>query len=177
MIRHAFAAALFIAVCLPTSLTAAETTVKGVHLCCGGCVKGVDAALKGVAGVTNVACDRETMTVTFDSQKKGDAEAAVNALAAGGFYGTATFGSEAVPFPDAGAKNAKGNSVTVTGVHLCCGRCVKDAEEALTSVDGIASSNIEIDRAARTITVKKDGLDAAKVIGALNDAGFYGKVK
>ena len=50
--------------------------MKGVHLCCPACVKGVAEALKGVEGVKG-ACDQKAKTVTLTAT---DAKAAQKAI-------------------------------------------------------------------------------------------------
>src|SRR5262249_29981172 len=63
---------------------AGKVEVKGVHLCCGQCVKGVAAALKGVDGVTDAKCDQKAKTVTFTTKDVGTTIKAVQALTEAG---------------------------------------------------------------------------------------------
>lgn len=61
-----------------------EITFYGVHLCCGGCVKALDAAFKDIG---QTSADREAKTVTL----KGDSiniRKAVAALNKAGFHGS-----------------------------------------------------------------------------------------
>ncbi|MBI1840167.1 MAG: cation transporter [Verrucomicrobia bacterium] len=63
-------------------------------------------------------------------------------------------------------------SVKLTGVHLCCGNCVKGADKAVTSVTGATS---DTDKDARTITIKAaDTATAQKAVDALVAAGYFG---
>lgn len=66
--------------------------------------------------------------------------------------------------------------VVVSGVHLCCGACVRDVGKALKDVEGIQGS--ACDRAAKTVTFQADNLEAAAAaIKALADGGFHGTAK
>jgi hypothetical protein len=47
---------------------AGKVEVKGVHLCCPQCQKGVGAALSKVDGVANAKCDTTTKVVTFTAK-------------------------------------------------------------------------------------------------------------
>lgn len=58
--------------------------LRGAHLCCGGCVKAVQAAMKDVKGVKSVTCDRKKRTITLTGSEI-DAAAAVAALNKAGF--------------------------------------------------------------------------------------------
>ena len=63
--------------------------------------------------------------------------------------------------------------VTVKGVHLCYGQCVKGVAKTLGSVDGI--SDAACDRTAKTVTFTADSdKSAAAAINALGKAGFHG---
>lgn len=63
----------------------ASLTIKGLHLCCDKCAKGVTAALKGVKGVAGntAAKNAESFEITGDF----NAKEAVGALEAAGYSG------------------------------------------------------------------------------------------
>src|SRR5438874_5124022 len=103
---------------------AEKVEVKGVHLCCGNCVKSVGNILGKIDGVTDAACDRATKTVTFTAKDAATAKKAFESLAKGGFYGTATCEGKALQIK-AEAPKGKVNSVTVNDVHVCCNSCRK----------------------------------------------------
>src|SRR3954452_24563611 len=63
-----------------------KVEVKGVHLCCGACVKGVSSALKGMKCVAP-ACDRDKKTLTITTLGEAAAQKALDALAVAGYYG------------------------------------------------------------------------------------------
>ncbi|MGB0581428.1 MAG: heavy-metal-associated domain-containing protein [Limisphaerales bacterium] len=129
----------------------AETTVKlnGVHLCCGGCVKGIEKAVSKLDG-TSVECDRQAGTVVV---KAGDDAAAKKALAAigrAGYYGTSE--NAKLKIPGRKAKDTKVTDQRVGGVHLCCGSCVKAVDRVVAKLDG--ASGHDAKKGAKTFTVK-----------------------
>ncbi len=158
------------------SAAAGEVSISGVHLCCGACVRDVGKALADVEGVANVACDRATKVVTFVATDAKSAVAGVTALAKGGFHGDAKFGDKTIEFPASGAKPGdKADSVTITGVHLCCGGCVNAASKAVKAE--AAGATVNVDRDSTSVSVTGKGLDIAALVNALNKAGFHGTVK
>lgn len=155
---------------------AGDVEVSGVHLCCPACVRGVAGALGDVEGVSNAACDREAKKVTFTAANDEAAQAGINALAEAGFHGSAKHGDDELEFPESGAKeDAKANSITVTGVHLCCPACVRAVGGAVNDVDGVSSASC--DREAKTCTVSGENISVEALVKALNDAGFHATVK
>ena len=155
---------------------AARVTVKGVHLCCGACVAGVDEALGDVSGVSGVTADRNSKTVTFTAADAKAAQAGIEALAKAGFHGTATHGSKKLRFPPSGVKKGeKANKITLTGLHLCCGACVSGAQKALQQVKG--ATTIEFDRKTKEARIFGKEIDVAAAIAALNKGGFHGTLK
>lgn len=72
------------------------------------------------------------------------------------------------------ATAAFADTVTVKGVHLCCGACVSAAGKSLKNVDGV--SDAACDRNSKTVTFKATDAKAAEAgILALAKAGFHGK--
>lgn len=159
-----------------TAAPAAEVTVKGVHLCCGACVSTVGKTLKTVKGVSGATCDRNSKIVTFQAADGKAAQAGILALAKAGFHGKATHGKTTIAFPKSGAKKGvKANTVTLNGVHLCCGACVTGARKAFAKLDSVGT--IDIDRSAKTITLKGKGISVTDAVAALNKSGFHGTLK
>jgi copper chaperone CopZ len=149
-----------------------KVELKGVHLCCGQCVKGVETALKGVDGA-KAACDRQAKTVTITAPDAKTAQKALDALAAGGYHGDT--GKKVVAIKDdSGAKAGKVKSVSVEGVHNCCGNCCKAIKETVKKVDGVKADTAK--PKMNTFEVTGD-FDAAELVKALNAAGFHAKVK
>jgi copper chaperone CopZ len=88
----------------------------------------------------------------------------------------ATLDKKELKFPESGAeKGKKVNSLTIEGVHLCCGQCVTLAQEALKGLPG--ADKVEIDRAGKSVTITGAEIDQAAAIAALNKGGFHGKLK
>jgi periplasmic mercuric ion binding protein len=78
----------------------------------------------------------------------------------------------AVVFAAAGVARAE-TKVELKGTHLCCGQCVKAANEILKGVDGVTG---KVDQKAKTITITaKDDATAQKAIDALAAGGFHGE--
>ena len=127
-------------------------------------------------GVTNINCDLNTKMVTFSVPDDKTARRGVKALAAAGFFGTATHSKKNVAFPDAGAKKGqKLDTFVLEGIHLCCGSCVTGSQKSLVNVTGVKV--IDIDRKQKTIKLTGSSIDVKAAIAALNKAGFYGKLQ
>ena len=157
-----------------TAVQAGDVTVKGVHLCCPACVKGVAKALGDVDGVSGAACDRADKTVTFSATDDKAAKAGIAALAEAGFHGAASHGDKKLDFPASGAKKGdKADKIVLTNVHLCCGACVKGVSKALEDIKAEAAC----DRKESTVTLTGSDIDVSAAVAALNKAGYHAKVK
>jgi periplasmic mercuric ion binding protein len=156
-----------------TPLLRADTTVelKGVHLCCPACVKAVSDILKK-EGATG-KCDAKAKTVTLTAKDDAAAQKALDALATGGFSGE-TDNKDLKIKEDSGVEKGNVKSLTVTGVHNCCGACCKAIKETVKKVDGVKGDTAK--PKADTFEVTGD-FDAAELVKALNTAGFHVKVK
>jgi len=153
--------------------TRAETTVeiKGVHLCCGACVKAVSAIVNKVDGA-KAKCDRETKTVTLTAPDEKAAQKALDALADAGFYGDT--GNKDLAMKQEGVSSGKVKSITVSGVHNCCQSCCREIKNAIKKVDGVTKDTAR----PRAASFEVDGnFDPAELVKALNAAGFHVKVK
>lgn len=150
-------------------------TVRSVHLCCGACVEGAKGALDGIEGVSDAKADVNSKSVVFSAKSEKAAMKGIEALADHGFYGKAAFGKKDLAFPDVGAKKGeKRDTMTFTGIHLCCGACRKAVHEAFTKLDGLTS--MEIDAATETVKLNGGGLVVLDAVELLQKAGFYGKL-
>ena len=151
---------------------AAETSVKlsNVHLCCNGCVKGVDKALSSVKGA-KAQSDKDAGTVTLSAPDKATAQKAVDALVAAGYFGTSSDRSIKVTAAS-GAKNGKVQSLKVTGLHLCCNKCVSSVTEALSKVPGVKGNTAA--KGAESFEVTGD-FNAKDAFAELNKAGLSGR--
>jgi copper chaperone CopZ len=142
----------------------AETslTLSGVHNCCKGCAKGIEAAITGAGATAEI--DGKKVVITASSEAK--VKKAAEALLAAGYFGE---GAEPAAVTDAKVKSA-----TVGAVHLCCGKCVSAVEKAVKSVSGVTSHTAE--KNADTFTVEGD-FSTKELAEALNKAGFNGSIK
>jgi mercuric ion binding protein len=154
------------------ALAETKVEVTKVHLCCPLCVKGVGAALKEVEGVKGV-CDQKAKTVTITATDDAAAQKAIDALAAAGYHGELE--TKAVHFPtDSGASVGKVSSVTVTGIHNCCGACNKAIKSAVKKVSGVTGDTAKPKQDEFEVT---GDFDETKLIHALHEAGFHAKIK
>ena len=153
--------AAFIA--LGLTARAESITLTGIHNCCGSCEKGITKAVTSVDGAT-VAVTKTSATITAKS--KADADNAVTALLAAGYYGE---GAPAQTAPDKKVKSA-----TVSGTHLCCGKCVKGIDDAVKNVSGATGHTAT--KGAESFTVNGD-FNLKDLLAALNKAGYNGKIE
>ena len=149
----------------------AETIVKlsGVHLCCGGCAKGIANAVKKVEGA-EVVCDRSAKTVTVTAGDDATAKKALAAIGRAGYYGRSDNSKLKIA-----ARKAKGEKVKdqkVGGVHLCCGACVKAIDRVIAKVDGATGHDAK--KGSKTFTVKGE-YSLAALQSAFQAEGFNGR--
>lgn len=164
--------ALFAALAFAASAHAAETVkLTNVHLCCNSCVKGADAAVKKVDGAT-AEIDKDAGTVTISAGDKATAQKAVNSLLAAGYF--AKSDSSDVKLVANTASDAKVSSLKVSGVHLCCKKCVTAVNKAVGSVDGVKGTDAEPKGESFTVS---GNFSPKAVLKALNDAGLDGKAQ
>lgn len=151
----------------------AETTVTmtGVHNCCKSCANGITKAGTSVGSDIEVVAEGTTVTIT--TKKKSDAKKAVDAIIAAGYFGKVE-GEEPAATTASSKPEATMAKATVSGVHLCCKKCVTAAEDAVKSVAGV--TKYEIVSKAESFTVKGEFTKSA-LAAALNSAGFAGDIK
>ena len=161
-----------LALCL-ASVTKAETkvTVSETHRCCGQCLRGVEAALKDVAGVQHKSSQSDK-TIELTAENDEAAQKAIDALAAAGFYGK--LNNDKLKFKPVSADGAAAQKIELTGIHNCCGACTNAIKKAVTGVSGVSGTNIK----NRDTTFAVEGsFKPDDVVKALLDAGFYVQVK
>ncbi len=151
----------------------AESTVKlsEVHLCCASCVKGADKAVSSVTGATSVT-DKDGRTVTIKAADTATVQKAVEALVAAGYFGTSS-DTEIKVKAKSGAKKPNVQSLKLTGVHLCCGKCVTAVNDSISKVAGVKANTAT--KGAESFEVTGD-FSPKEVIKALNKAGLTGKI-
>jgi copper chaperone CopZ len=169
-----FALAIGTLLLASTEALAADTKVelKDTHLCCPQCVRAVDGILKKIDGVTG-KCDQKAGTVTITAKDDATAQKALDALAAGGFHGT-TDNKDLKIKDDSGVKKGKVKTLTLEGVHNCCGQCTKGIAAALGKVDGVTGNTAKARGDSFDVT---GDFEAQDVVKALNAAGYHVKVK
>src|SRR4051812_33501301 len=163
----------FVVLALSFSVRASEVSTKlsDVHLCCQSCVKGVDKAVAKVGGVTAVS-DMDARTVSLTGPDTATVQKAVDALVAAGYYGKSSDDSIKIN-AETGVKDQKVQSVQLEGVHLCCGKCVKSVNTALSSVSGVTTNTAT--KGAASFTISGDFNDK-EAVAALQKAGLTGHV-
>ena len=155
------------------SVRAADVSTKltDVHLCCQGCVKGVQKATGNISGVTADA-DMDSDSISLSGPDTATVQKAVDALTAAGYYGKSS-NPEIKVNADTGAKDEKVKSLKVEGVHVCCGKCVKAVGEALSSVPGVTGNTAT--KGAKSFTISGD-FNEKDAMAALQKAGLTGQV-
>ena len=144
-----------------------KVEVKKTHVCCPDCEKAVGKILKesGVKG----SAEKGEGRITFSAGDDKAAQKVLDALAAGGFHGD-TGNRDLKIKDDSGVKEGKVTSLTLQGAHNCCPQCNNAIKEAIKKVDGVESNDVKPRAASFTV---KGNFDGAKLVKALNDAGFH----
>jgi copper chaperone CopZ len=117
------------------------------------------------------AVEKDAGTVTLTGADKAAVQAGADALVAAGYFGKSD-SSEVTLKDTSGAKDAKVSSLTVSNVHLCCGKCVTTVQKALEKVNGVTGNTAE--KNAKSFEVKGD-FSPKEVFAALHAAGLTGK--
>lgn len=158
------------------ALPEGETTVtlSKVHICCGDCVDavakiGLDPKNPIPAGVT-ISADRGNESIIVKASSGKDAQAALRAVVAAGFYGVSDH--PAVVIPDLKPDDFTADTMVVRDTHLCCGGCVRAFTKAVESVEGVESC--EAKNGANSVKVAGKGFKPHDVMKALREAGFGG---
>ena len=148
------------------SLAEEKVTLTDVHNCCKKCTEGLKKAVADAPGVT---ADIKKSTVVLTGASNADLQKAVDAIAAAGYTGVSD--NAEVKVPMASAPDEQVHSLTITGTHLCCGKCVKAVDEAAKSVPGVQSDTAV--KGAETFKVDGD-FNAKALMTALAKVGFTG---
>ena len=148
-----------------------KSTISEVHLCCQGCVKGVEKSVAGIKGLTAVV-DQDAETVTLTGPDAATVQKGAEALVAAGYFGKSSNPSIKLP-SDTGAKGEKVQTLKLEGVHLCCGKCVSAVDKAVKSVAGAKEHTAK--KNAQSFEVTGDFNDK-ELVDALQSHGLTGKV-
>lgn len=130
----------------------------------------MDKALSGVTGAA-AQSDKDAGAATIKAPDQAVAQKAVDALVAAGYFGTSSDSAIKV-VAHSGAKDGKVHVLKVSGVHLCCNKCVSGVNDALGKVDGVKANTAA--KGAESFEVTGD-FSAKDVFAALNKAGLSGK--
>jgi copper chaperone CopZ len=144
-----------------------KATLSKVHNCCKKCVAGIE---KAVGTVPDAKCEIEKSTVILTADNTATLQKAVDALLAAGYCGECD--NKDIKIEQARGSEEKVKSVTVSGMHLCCDKCVKAAQKALKSVKGVESDDMK--KGAESFKVEGD-FSPKELMAALAEHGFSGK--
>jgi len=144
-----------------------KVTLTGVHNCCKSCTKGIEKAVTSVSGAT-AAVEKDSVTISAGSD--ADVQKATDALIAAGYTGAGN--NSAIKVTPGTAPDEKVSSLTISGTHLCCGKCVTGVEKAVLTVPGVKSHTAA--KGAESFKVEGD-FNAKAVMVALAKAGYTGK--
>lgn len=148
-----------------------KVTISGAHLCCGACVRAVDKAMTGLAGVKHTASQSDS-TITLTAVDDASAQKAVDALAAAGFHGKTD--SKTVAYKPVATPEGNVKRLEVVGVHNCCGSCNKAIKAAVKAVPGVVADTAQ---AKQSSFVVEGDFNASALVNSLLAAGFHVEVK
>jgi copper chaperone CopZ len=166
----ALSLAALLAVGLSTASAEVSSKIGDVHLCCKGCVNGVEKAVGEVDGA-KAAVDADAGTVTLSGPDAATVQKAADALVKAGYFGKAESGVKLDS--STGATGHKVQSLRIEGAHLCCGKCVKAVDRAVKAVPG-AKEHTAV-KGAKTFEVTGDFNDQ-DFFTALQKEGLTGKI-
>jgi copper chaperone CopZ len=146
-------------------------TITNVHLCCKGCVQGVEQAVSAVPRAKATA-DQEAGTVTLRGPDKPTLRHAADALVQAGYYGQSSDPGIKLNV-NSGAKGQQVQTLEIEGVHLCCAKCVKAVDQAVKSVPGVENQTAV--KRAKSFQVKGNFNDR-EVFEALQKEGLAGRI-
>ncbi len=170
-LKTSLAALVFVGAIAGQAFADVQVELKKTHVCCGQCEKAVAKVLD--AEEVKGAASKTDGTVKFTASDTKTAQKVLDSLAAAGFHGVVD-NQDLTVKDDSGAKEGKVTSLTLKGVHNCCGQCNNTIKKAIKSVEGVESEDAKAN--AETITVKGN-FDGKALVKALNDAGFHATVE
>jgi len=143
-----------------------KVTLTGVHDCCKKCTEGLNKAVATAPGVTATI---EKSTVTLTAADTSSLQKAVDAIVAAGYTGESD--NKAVKVEPGVGPDEKVTSLTITGTHLCCGKCVKGVDAAVLAVPGVKSHTAV--KGAESFKVEGE-FNGKDLMAALAQAGYTG---
>lgn len=162
-----------VAISVFASVATAETKVKlsDVHLCCGACQKGVERAVSKVSG-SSVQVDRKAGSVVVSAGDAATVKKALNAIGRAGYYGKSN--NSKLQIAEGKVGNGRLNNASVSGAHLCCGKCVKAIDEVVASVNGATGHDAK--KGSKTFTIK-GSYSAKELAAAFHKQGLSAQIK
>lgn len=143
--------------------------LNDVHICCGACVRGIQAAIKGIDATVEV--DRDGGAVRISAPSEDKARQVVDAIAAAGYHGESDHATIKMK-NDSGAPSGKVKRLKLGGIHNCCQGCTNAIVDAFTGVPGVQAHTL---KNKQTEFVIEGDFDAGEVIKAIYAAGFHAK--
>ena len=165
------AAAVLCLTQLPAGAVLAAETMKltDMHICCGGCTKGILKAVEGLTAV-KVTVDQDAEEATIVADDKAAGIKALKAIAAAGYH--ASIDGKTIDMENAPA--GKVTRLTVSNAHNCCGACTTAIKGAIKTVAGVEADTCKPKQAEFVI---EGTVEAKAVVEALAKAGFHVSVK
>jgi len=154
-----------------TRATEASAKITDIHLCCKGCVTGVQKALSEVPDA-KATVDQDAGTVTLSGPDAATVQKAARALIEAGYFGKSSEPNVKID-AKTGAKGKTVQTLKIEAVHLCCAKCVKAVDKAVKAVPGVKEQTAI--KGAKSFDVTGEFNDK-DVMTALQEAGFAGRV-
>lgn len=157
--------ALFATAMLAVSAFAADIKMTGIHNCCPQCSAGINKVLSENGG-TNVKLAEKELSFTAE-----DPDKTLKALFDAGYAGKV----EGARAPRTGVRRDAPpvKSVTLMGVHNCCGGCTK---AILDAVKPFGTTTLKAKETKFTVTSEND-INVGMLIRALRAAGYNARVE
>jgi copper chaperone CopZ len=143
-----------------------KVTLTDVHDCCKKCAEGLNKAVATAPGATAAI---EKTTVTLTAADTATLQKAVDAIVAAGYTGNSD--NAAVKVTPGTGPDEKVTALTITGTHLCCGKCVKGVDAAVMTVPGVKSHTAV--KGAESFKVEGE-FNGKDLMAALAKAGYTG---
>src|SRR5262249_25572499 len=99
-----------------------KVTITGTHLCCGGCIVGVNDAVSEFKDSAKVEANQKTKSITITAKDDAIAQKVINAIADAGYYGKLDNDKLKMPTAEVPSGNVKRIELVT---HNCCGACTK----------------------------------------------------
>lgn len=149
---------------------ATSVILSGAHVCCSKCQKRIEKAVERYDDI-KLVFDKGAGTVTFNGESGQAVEDALFKVHEAGFYGSTDHARLKMKKPGGSKKEVE--ELSVSGMHVCCGKCEKAIKSAFKDVKGIESHTME--KGKSTFAVKGE-ISAAEINKALNGVGLNARV-